>query len=122
MIADRRLSVAPAPHFWKGLSVPKIMYIVLGTLLLPTAAGVYFFGYYALSVIAVSVVAALLTEYLAKKLRGKPFVMDGSAVVTGLLLALILHPTIPRQFCGRNPSRGRGHWTAPLWDWARHDL
>ncbi len=95
MIPDRRLSVSPAPHFWKGLSVPKIMYIVVGTLLLPTAAGVYFFGYYALSVIAVSVAAALLTEYLVKKLRGKPFVMDGSAVVTGLLLALILPPTIP---------------------------
>jgi len=61
----------------------------------PTAAGVYFFGYHALSVIAVSVAAAVLTEYAVKKLRKRAFVMDGSAVVTGLLLALILPPTIP---------------------------
>ncbi len=95
MIGEQRLSVSPAPHFRKGLSVSRIMYLVVLTLLLPTAAGVYFFGYYALSVVAVSVVTAVATEYLVRKLRGKTFIMDGSAVVTGLLLALILPPTIP---------------------------
>jgi electron transport complex protein RnfD len=44
---------------------------------------------------AVSVAAAVLTEYGVKKLRKRPFVMDGSAVITGLLLALTLPPTIP---------------------------
>jgi len=37
----------------------------------------------------------VLTEYVVKKLRKRAFVMDGSAVITGLLLALILPPTIP---------------------------
>jgi electron transport complex protein RnfD len=71
------------------------MFIVVLALMLPTGAALYFFGYNALSVIAVSVVAAVLTEYGVKKLRKRAFVMDGSAVVTGLLLALILPPTIP---------------------------
>jgi electron transport complex protein RnfD len=92
---ERKFLVSPAPHLWRGLSVTKIMYIVLLALLLPTGASVYFFGYYALLVIAVSVATAVLTEYLAKKLRRRAFVMDGSAVVTGLLLALTLPPTIP---------------------------
>jgi len=92
---ERKFLVSPGPHLWRGLSTSKIMYIVVVALMLPTAAGVYFFGYHALSVIAVSIVAAVLAEYLVKKLRKRAFVMDGSAVVTGLLLALILPPTIP---------------------------
>jgi electron transport complex protein RnfD len=71
------------------------MYIVLLALLLPTGASIYFFGYYDLLVIAVSIATAVLTEYLAKKIRRRAFIMDGSAVVTGLLFALILPPTIP---------------------------
>jgi electron transport complex protein RnfD len=35
------------------------------------------------------------TEYICKRLRNRAFVMDGSAVVTGILLGLILPPTIP---------------------------
>ncbi len=92
---EREFLVSPGPHLWRGQSVSKIMYIVVLALMFPTAAGVYFFGYHALSVIVVSVAAAVLTEYGVKKLRKRPFVMDGSAVVTGLLLALILPPTIP---------------------------
>ncbi|MFC2019070.1 RnfABCDGE type electron transport complex subunit D [Chloroflexota bacterium] len=94
-MSEKRLSLAPAPHLWRGLSVSKIMYIVTIVLLLPTGAGIYFFGYRALLVVVVSVAVSLLSEYLVKKLRGKAFVMDGSAVLTGLLLALTLPPTIP---------------------------
>jgi len=92
---ERRFLASPGPHLWRGQSVSKIMYIVVLALMLPTAAGIYFFGYHALSVIAVSVAVAVLTEYAVKKLRRRPFVMDGSAIVTGLLLALILPPMIP---------------------------
>ncbi|GAI17843.1 unnamed protein product [marine sediment metagenome] len=92
---ERKFLVSPGPHIWWGYSVSKIMYIVVLALMFPTAAGVYFFGYHALSVIAVSIAAAVLAEYTVKKLRKRAFVMDGSAVVTGLLLALILPPTIP---------------------------
>ena len=90
-----QLLVSPGPHLWKKLSVRKIMYLVVIALLFPTGAAIYFFGSNALSVIGVSVGVAVLTEYLCKKLRGRVFIMDGSTVVTGLLLALILPPLIP---------------------------
>ncbi len=95
MTQERQFLISPGPHLRGKLSVSRIMYYVALALLLPTGAAVYFFGYRALLVIVVSVVAAVLTEYGVKKLRKKSFVMDGSAVVTGLLLALILPPTIP---------------------------
>jgi len=95
MTQERQFLISPGPHLRGKLSVSKIMYYVVLALLLPTGAAVYFFGYHALLVITVSIVAAVLTEYGAKKLRKRAFVMDGSAIVTGLLLALILPPTIP---------------------------
>ena len=94
-VSARELAVSPSPHLRFGLSVNMIMYITLFALMFPAAASIYFFGYYALSVIVVSVATAIVTEYLVKKLRGRAFVMDGSAIVTGLLLALIMPPTIP---------------------------
>ena len=92
---ERALLISPGPHLWQGLSVSKIMYWVVYALLFPAGAAVYFFGQRALSVMGVSIGVAILTEFLCKKLRGRPFVMDGSAIVTGLLLALVLPPTIP---------------------------
>lgn len=82
------------PHLWGGRPTRKIMYIMLLALLFPAAAGVFFFGYHALLVMVVSVATAVATEYAVKKLIKRPFVMDGSAVITGLLLALTLPPTI----------------------------
>ncbi|MDD4875615.1 MAG: RnfABCDGE type electron transport complex subunit D [Dehalococcoidales bacterium] len=94
-MTDRKFLVSPGPHLQGGTSVSKIMYLVLLALLLPSTAGIYFFGFYALSVIAVSITAAIITEYAIKKLRKRPFIMDGSSILTGLLLALVLPPTIP---------------------------
>jgi electron transport complex protein RnfD len=94
-VPEKEFLVSPGPHLRYGLSVSKIMSITLLALMLPTAASIYFFGYYALSVIAVSVFTAIVTEFLVKKLRGRAFNMDGSAVVISLLLALTLPPTIP---------------------------
>ncbi len=95
MTLERQFLVSPGPHLWKGLSVSKIMYLVVIALMFPTGAAIYFFGNHALSVIGVSVGTAIATEFVTKKIRGQPFIMDGSAVITGLLLALILPPAIP---------------------------
>jgi electron transport complex protein RnfD len=94
-VTPRELALSPGPHKQNWLSANRMMYITLLALILPTAAAIYFFGYNALSVISVSIATALVTEYLAKRLRGRAFVNDGSAVVTGLLLALLMPPTIP---------------------------
>ena len=94
MTSDSKLLASPGPHLWKNQSTSRIMYLVVIALLFPTASGIYFFGLRAITVIAVSVVAAVATEYVCKRLRKKPFVMDWSAVITGLLLALVLPATL----------------------------
>jgi len=92
---EEKILISHAPHIWRGFSTGKIMYIVVAALLFPTGAAIYFFGYYAIYIIMISMVTAVLTEFIIKRLRKKRFIMDGSAVVTGLLLALTLPPRIP---------------------------
>jgi len=87
--------ITHAPHIWRGFSISKIMYIVVIALAFPTAAAIYFYGYYSIILIVVSVAVSVLTEFIIKKLRRKRFVMDGSAVITGLLFALVLPPRLP---------------------------
>ena len=90
-----KLLISHAPHIWGGFSTSKIMFIVVFALLFPTAAAIYFFGLYAIYIILISIATAVLSEFVIKKLRKKRFIMDGSAVVTGLLLALTLPPRMP---------------------------
>jgi electron transport complex protein RnfD len=89
------LVVSPAPHIRSDLSIEKIMYSVIIALIPATACGVYFFGVHALLIIITCILSALFAEYVALRLMGRRFVMDGSAIITGLLLALCLPPRIP---------------------------
>ncbi len=95
MSSVRELLISPGPHIWRETSISRIMYLVIFTLLLPTGAAVFYFGFRAIFLILGCVLAAIATEYGMKKLRKRPFRMDGSAVITGLLLALVLPPTLP---------------------------
>jgi len=97
MEKDKRqnLVLSPSPHLHGSTSISKDMYLVIGALLLPTAGAIYFFGLYVLLMLATSVLAAILTEFVAKKLRRLPFFMDGSAIVTALLFVLVLPPRTP---------------------------
>jgi len=100
MIADNKdnnssFKITPSPHLRKDTSVKKIMLLVILALMPTTIAGIYFFGYHALLVIILSIVTAEITEFLALKIQKKDFVLDGSAIITGLLLALILPPNVP---------------------------
>lgn len=89
------LPVAPGPHLWRGLSTQQIMIWVIVALLPAAVAGVIFFGINALLVIVTSVVFSVGTEWVCKKIRNKPFVMDYSAVLTGLLMAMVIPATMP---------------------------
>lgn len=90
-----KLVVSPSPHIRDSVTVEEIMYSVIAALIPAVAAGVYFFGARVLAVIAVSIAAAVLTEYAAVRMMGRKFRNDGSAILTGLLLALVLPPTVP---------------------------
>jgi len=91
-----KLAVSAAPHIQdKKKSTQKTMLLVCIALLFPTIGGIYYFGIYSLFVVIVSVLTAITTEYAAKILRKQEFHMDGSAIVTGMLFALILPPRVP---------------------------
>src|SRR5512133_1499475 len=90
------LHISATPHLRSGSSVPTIMRHVLIALLPATAAALLFFQIHALILIAVSISAAVLTEFLASAFQKRPGSLhDYSAVVTGLLLALSLPPLTP---------------------------
>src|SRR5664280_3655257 len=86
-----KLMLSGAPHFVTGFDIQKTMGMVIIALLPALAGGVYFFGPRALLVTAVSIVSAVAAEFLFRKaLRRETHITDLSAVVTGMLLALIL--------------------------------
>lgn len=91
-----RLIVSSSPHFFSENNIPKIMHSVVMALFPAIAASAYFFGWRAILLILVCVATCMLTEYGVQKIRKKPIrVHDGSAIITGILLALMLPPTFP---------------------------
>ncbi|MBQ2676786.1 MAG: RnfABCDGE type electron transport complex subunit D [Clostridia bacterium] len=93
---DNKLHISISPHIHSGASTQRIMLDVIIALLPATVAGCILFGLRALAVVAVCVVAAVLSEFLFNLIiKKEQTVGDLSAVVTGLLLALNLPANIP---------------------------
>jgi len=91
------LNVSPSPHQQSAETTRKLMFGVVIALAPALAASVYFFGTGAIIVTLVSVLACVATEYLIQKfiLKTKSSVSDGSAIVTGLLLAFNVPSNLP---------------------------
>lgn len=93
---SRVYNVSSSPHVRSRLTTSGVMYDVILALMPAAVFGVYRFGFHAFLVIAVSVLSAVLTEFVFDYIAKKPnTVKDGSAVVTGLLLALCLPAGVP---------------------------
>ena len=86
---SKLLSIALSPHEKSKESVNRIMYDVMIALVPAFAVAVYFYGLGALIITLISVVSAVFFEYVITKflLKRKSTVLDGSAALTGLLLA-----------------------------------
>ena len=83
------LHVSSSPHTRSKVTTDKIMFAVLLALAPAACVGVWNFGLRALLLIAISMAVCPLTEYLYEKGMKKPVtIADGSALVTGLLLAM----------------------------------
>jgi Na+-transporting NADH:ubiquinone oxidoreductase subunit B len=80
---------AMKPKILWQLPMKRVLYALLPL----AAASVYFFGWRALLVLAVTVLAAFLTEYAFTRFTGEQ--VTSAVFVTGSLLALTLPPTIP---------------------------
>ncbi|MHB9028340.1 MAG: RnfABCDGE type electron transport complex subunit D [Candidatus Latescibacterota bacterium] len=91
----RMFTVSATPHLRDRTNVSAIMYSVAVALMPALAGAVYFFGVRTLWITALTVMTCLLTEGIIQKLSGKPLTLrDGSALVTGILLAFNLPPGI----------------------------
>ena len=90
------MKISVSPHIKSRNSIEKEMWYVVLALVPAAVFGSYIFGANAIWIIVLSISSALLTEALMQKLRKKPItIYDGSAFITGLLLALVLPPTAP---------------------------
>lgn len=92
----KKLIVSPSPHLFTQNDTTRIMFDVILAMVPAIVAGVYFFGPYTLLIEAVSVLSCVAFEYLSRRIMKRSnTITDLSAVVTGLLLAFNLPPTIP---------------------------
>jgi electron transport complex protein RnfD len=91
-----KLIVSIGPHMHDEESTAKIMWTVSGALLPATLMSVYYFGMPAIMVILVCLMTSLLAEAGMQRLLKKPITLsDGSAFLTGLLLAMNLPANVP---------------------------
>jgi len=86
-----------SPHAHGGDSIRLIMLTVILALMPAAAVSVYLFGWLALFLILLCILSCLATEAVCLKLMGKPLstLLDNSAGLTGLLLALTLPALTP---------------------------
>lgn len=88
--------VSTSPHLRHKDSISKIIWMVFLALVPAGLAGLYIFGPASLWVIIAAILSALVTEALILLLRGKKLrLFDGSAALTGLLLAYNLPSDVP---------------------------
>jgi electron transport complex, rnfABCDGE type, D subunit len=94
---DSKLIISPSPHIHGGDSISKNMYGVLIALVPAFLVSLYCFGLGALVVTLVSVASCVIFEYLIQKylFKREPTIADGSAILTGVLLAFNLPSNLP---------------------------
>ncbi len=93
---NKLLNVSASPHVRSQDTTQSIMLDVAVAMLPAAAFGVFQFGAHALLVLAVTIFACVVSEYLFEKFLDKPVtIYDFSAVVTGMILALNMPANIP---------------------------
>jgi len=94
------LLIASSPHVTDSRTIEKIMFTVVLSLVPACAAGVYFFGTRVIPIILTSVIFCVIFEFIFLRLiqpktDWKQTMFDGSAIITGILLAMNLSATSP---------------------------
>lgn len=92
-----KLSVSLSPHVKDGDSVQKIMIGVIIALIPAFLVSVYYFGLDAIRVQAIAIISCILVEWLIQKflIKGENSIPNGSAILTGMLLAFNLPASLP---------------------------
>ncbi len=94
---SKLLTISPSPHVHTSDSVNKIMYRVILALVPALAWSVFMFGFEAIRVTLLAVAACVAFEYLIQKyiMKSEPQITDGSAALTGILLAFNVPASLP---------------------------
>lgn len=100
MLSDKNINIemtSPAPpHIKSGLSLSKIMFLTLVSLLPASAFSVFLYGINTLFLICISVASAVIAELVFQLFTKRRItISDGSAAVTGLLIAMNVPPAAP---------------------------
>ena len=91
---ERMFILNSSPHLHTTKSVPKIMWSVIIALIPAMVMSFYYFGIRAVWMVLTCVVASLITEIVMNYMKGEKItISDGSAIITGILLALTLPPS-----------------------------
>ena len=92
----QKMNITSSPHITNTDNTSGVMLDVIFALLPATICGIFFFGFHALLIVAVTVASAVVAEYIwCRAIKKEPTLRDLSAIVTGLLLGLNLPPTLP---------------------------
>lgn len=94
---ENKLYVSMSPHIHSGDSISRKMWDVIIALIPALLVSLYFFGLGSLLVTSVSIASCVLFEYLIGRflLKQESSIRDGSAILTGLLLAFNLPSNLP---------------------------
>lgn len=93
---EKKVVVSSSPHINDPLTTSQIMRLVFISLIPASIWGIYSFGLQVFFIILTSVLTSILSELIYQVLtKQKVTIKDGSAALTGLLLALIVSPTTP---------------------------
>jgi len=93
---DKKFTISASPHIYDRMSTPNMMYGVTLALVPAAIAGAVFFGWRAVILMVACMSACVLSEVFFQRLRKKKIaVTDGSALLTGLLLAMVIPPDLP---------------------------
>ena len=87
--------LATSPHLKDRLAVSRLMRDVIIALIPAIGFSIYFFRLRAVELILTCAFAAVVSEYVFLKLRKKPLPKESSALLTGILVALVLPPNLP---------------------------
>ena len=92
-----KYTISGSPHVHSTENTRKIMYRVLLALLPALLVAIYYFGWYALRLTIITVATCMLTEWLIQKflIKGPLTINDGSAALTGVLLAFNVPADLP---------------------------
>ena len=91
-----KITVSPAPHISQKRSTRGVMLDVMIALVPAMAAAVWYFRLQAVWVTATCIISCVVSEWVCTRIRKRPnTVGDLSAVLTGVILAFSLPPSIP---------------------------